>query len=139
MGADERNAPPVSRHDPLDQFQRFAELQPFMLIGAKQAGVGPPHQLFRIAQNVGEGVDAVVFRFSGRGLVEHREDRVRRLVRRAGSGTIDERQDRKSTRLNSRHYCATRMPSSARQQTQYNTMLSPETPTHSYTTNIHTS
>src|SRR3546814_19439550 len=57
-----------------------------------QAGVGPPHQLFRIAQNVGEGVDAVVFRFSGRGLVEHREDRVRRLVRRAGSGTIDERQ-----------------------------------------------
>src|SRR3546814_4179717 len=27
MGADERNAPPVSRHDPLDQFQRFAELR----------------------------------------------------------------------------------------------------------------
>src|SRR3546814_10228719 len=63
-----------------------------MLIGAKQAGVGPLHQLFRISQNVGEGFDAVVFRFSGRGLVEHREDRVRRLVRRAGSGTIDERQ-----------------------------------------------
>src|SRR3546814_15704070 len=83
----------LSRHDPLDQFRRFAELQPFMLIGAKQAGVGPPHQLFRIAQNVGEGVDAVVFRFSGRGLVEHREDRVRRLVRRPGSGTTDERKN----------------------------------------------
>src|SRR3546814_6699850 len=37
-------------------------------------------------------------------------------LRRGQAGLLEDRIDRKSTRLNSRHYCASRMPSPARKK-----------------------
>ena len=71
MGTDKRDAAAVRCHNPLHQFERFAELQPVMLICAKKARVNPAHELFGIPQNIGESLDYVIFRLVRRCFAEH--------------------------------------------------------------------
>ena len=93
MGTHERNAATIRRHDPLHQLKRFAELQAVMFICAKKPRMDPTHELFRIAKNIGESFDYVVFRLVRRRFVEHRKDRMGGLVRRADSGAINDGQE----------------------------------------------